>query len=49
MLINHEEKWIFLHVPKAAGMYIEKSLGYEHQTSYHVITEDLSKYPDYFR
>lgn len=47
-LVNSEFKYIFLHIPKVAGMSIEQALGVEHHSSHHGLGNLPSDPNNYF-
>jgi hypothetical protein len=48
MLIDHQRKFVFFHIPKTAGQAVVTALGEKHEPSHHNLG-DVDEYRDYFR
>lgn len=48
MLVDHERRFVFLHIPKCAGQAIVRALGYEHESGHHDL-DGVGMYRDYLR
>lgn len=48
MLIDHDKKYVFFHIPKTAGQAVVTALGHKHEPTHHNVA-NADDFRDYFR